>query len=188
VVGLIVPQSLLAMEGESPRGHLGAGVNLGWYTIGGEDLEGIHDGLGVETYGGLGLRGRIGFDLNIGFHYSRHDLDVSTYYLNLYGIYLEPRFVYGGDSRGVSPFLGARVGWVGRVAENRRTGRSIESDGFVLGAVLGVDVPVPGPFLIEAALSVSDVSFDHWFLGSLGLHDTGAVTGLQVGVTLPIIG
>jgi hypothetical protein len=186
LIGLIAPHAAQAMNDDSPSAYFGVGGNLGWYMIGGEDLEGTHDGLGVETYGGLGVRGKIGFDLNVGFHFSRHDLDLRTYYLNLYGVYAEPRVVFRADRRTVWPFAGARIGWMRRVAQNRHGDGSLDSDGYAIGGIAGVDIPIAGPLIFEAALSVTYVSFGP--IMSYGDDDKGSATGLQFGVAYPILG
>ena len=186
-IGLILPQAGGALARPHDSSHLGVATNIGWYMITGDDLEGTHDGFGIEAYSGVGIRRAFGFDLNAGFHFSRHDLDLRTYYINLYGVYLEPRFVYGEYTRTISPFAGARFGWVRRVAQNRNTDSSLDSDGYALGGIAGVVISIPGPFRLEAAFTVTHVSFEHIFGGGSDGKDTGTAKGLQIGVTFPII-
>jgi hypothetical protein len=186
-IGLMLPQAVRALDRPSDSSHLGIGTNVGWYMLTGDDLEGTHDGLGIEAYTGVGIRRTLGFDLNVGFHFSRHDLDLRTYYINLYGVYLEPRFLYGGNARTILPFAGARFGWVRRVAQNRNRDSSLDSNGYALGGIAGVVVPIPGPFRLEVAFTVTHVSFEPIFGGGSDGKDTGTSKGLQLGITFPII-
>lgn len=184
LAGIVVPGGLEARGRSSRPDHLGIGANVGWYSIGGEDLEGTNDGPGIEIYAGGGTGNRLGFDLNVGFHFSRHDLDIRSWHVDVYGVYLEPRFVYGRYSGRLSPFVGARLAWIGRYAESKG-GAAYDSDGYAVGALGGLVMSVVGRLTVEASISATRLSFAPIFGGGSSGNDLGTSVGFQLGVAIP---
>jgi hypothetical protein len=190
VIGLLFVPQVCESARESTHAHLSLGGDLGFYSPRGDDFEGAEDGTGLRFYTGVGLGERLGFDLGLGFHYSRYGLEEAAYHVNLYGVYVEPRITYRRWAHGISPFGGLRIGGVWAEAVRDAGGLAISSDGYEVGGVVGFSVPLAGAFRAEISTNVTHLSFDPFLYFGFGSRDrfTGSTIGVEVGVTLPVIG
>lgn len=170
----------------APR--LNLGFSLGRYLVDGEDFTEAEGGTGIRSYIGVGVGSSTGFDMNLGFHFSRHGLETPQYHVDSYSVYAEPRVVFLRQTDWISPFVGARLGWAHAQGGNERTDYSISSDGFAVGGMGGISFPIAGVIRGELTVSITHLSFKPVsFIRGSGDRVDGRTLGFQLGVTLPII-
>jgi len=184
----IVPRSADASRDSLNAVRLNLGFSIGRYIVNGEDFAQAEDGTGIRSYVGVGVGGRTGFDMNLGFQYSRHGLDRPDYHVNLYSVYAEPRVIFMRQSDWVSPFVGVHLGWVHAYGVRENTEYSIGSDGYAVGGLAGVSSPIAGACRGELTVSMTHLSFTPVrFITGYGGSVDGSTLGFQLGVTLPIV-
>lgn len=183
----MVPQVAQAST-ESINGHrLNLGFSLGRYVVSGDDFDEAEDGTGIRSYVGVGVGGAVGFDLNLGFHFSRHGLEDLNYHIDSYSVYAEPRIVFLREADWISPFVGGRLGWAHAEGVSERTDYSVSSDGFAAGGMGGIHFPIVGVVRGELTVSLTHLSFKPVsFIQGSGDRVDGRTLGFQFGVTIPI--
>lgn len=139
-----------AARGQAPGQGVGLEVNAGYYTLGGDDFEGIDAGPGFEAVASYGWAG--GFALGVGAGIGLHDADApdgagaASSDLDLIGIFAQPVYRFNISARGtphVHPFVGARIGYARLSSETEDTGTAaveVSASGFSAGGLGGVEV------------------------------------------------
>lgn len=186
VIGSLACHSpALASTHGRDRIMVSAGGDIGFYSPGGDDFETAEDGGGVKLHLGVGGGERLGIDVKMGLQYSRHGVEGSAYHVNKYSMYIEPRLAYGLWGRGLSPFVGIRLGRIWGEAVHGPTNFSLSSDGHEVGGVAGLNIPLAGPLRGEISTSVTHLSFDPVsFFGYSNPEDRvdGYTVGIEIGL------
>lgn len=193
-LGLLFVTCLMAIcqpadgSGErSDAARLNLGVGLGRYMVSGDDFEEAEDGTGIRSYVGIGVGGETSVDLNLGFHFSRHGANTPDYHINSYSVYAEPRVLFLRQSRRISPFVGARLGWARAQGVSETTEYAISGDGFALGGMGGISFPLVSAIRAEVTVSMTHLSFKpEYFIRGFGDRVDGKTIGFQFGIFYPI--
>lgn len=183
---MVIPQVTGASEQAPNATRLNLGFSVGEYLVSGEDFDEAENGTGIRSYIGVGVGGETGFDLNLGFHFSRHGIDIPHYHINSYSVYAEPR-VHFMRGAGISPFVGGRLGWAYAEGVSERFDNAYGGDGFVAGGMGGISFPIAAGVRGELTVSYTHLSFSPpSFMWGSDDRVGGATLGLQLGVALPL--
>ena len=161
--------------------RFGLGAHAGYFTLSGDDFEGIEAGRGFQGNAWYLVNPR--FQLGLGVVRSSHDIDVVDDNIIDLHLFVEPRLVFPAPGTRFTPFIGARLGYAKQSIEIQ--GLDAKATGLGYGAIAGMDVQV-GP---TAALEFG-VTYTNFKLGDVSVEgqdfaDTetsGSILGIQAGI------
>jgi hypothetical protein len=181
---LLTVTAVQAQTSVAPTGFAFGG-NLGYYTLSGDDFEGIDSGLGFE--GNVRYSWLSGFQILGGVHYASHGIDGLDENINVLSIFVEPRYVFAIGSPTLSPFVGGRAGWVRQSLDIE--GIDASADGVAFGGSGGLLFQVAPQVAIETSVMFAAVSFgDIEVEGESvdGTDSSGTTLALQGGIVISL--
>jgi hypothetical protein len=182
---LAAAASLLAVTPHTARAQrFELGLGGGFYTLSGNDFEGVDAGMGVEVAGRLRLPG--GLQIGLALQRNSHGADFVDDDIAVTAVMLDSRYAFRVTGSNLEPFLGARAGRAQRSAEVSDI--DVSSGGFLFGVLGGLALPVSRTVNLEFAASLYQVSFGEAKADGYGTIDdtdaSGTSLGLRVGVNI----
>lgn len=173
-----------AQTSATPTGFA-LGGNLGYYTLSGDDFEGIDAGLGFE--GNARYTFLSGFQIVGGVHYASHGFEGLDENMNVLAIFVDPRYVFAIGSPMIAPFVGGRAAWVRESMDIQ--GIDASANGFAFGGTGGLLFQVAPQVAIETSVMFAAVSFGDIEVEGVtidGSDSSGTTLALQGGIVLSL--
>lgn len=124
-------------------------------TLSGDDFDGVDAGLGIDAQ----VRFRAGPRLTIGIggQYTMHGVDISDEKFKVMGIFAEPRLTFSMPGASMTPFVGARLGYLRNSFSD--TGTDVKASGWLLGGTGGLMFRAGPSMNIVLALMFASATF-----------------------------
>jgi len=175
-IALAIASASLAAGSLAAQGVADAGARIGWVSLTGDELAGAKGALGFEAFlrwsfpSGIGIQG--------GAHYSSHELEGASDKLGLLSVYLEPRYTFPVSLgvRGAAPFVGLR-GLYARF-ENVTGEADVNADGWGIGGVGGILIPVTSQLGLELSAWYSGLNSGTAKFNDIQVPNSGRSGGL----------
>lgn len=132
-------------------GGVTLGARAGYEAVRG-DFSDASGALGIE--GSIRYRLPSGLELGLGIRRSSHGYDDQDDNAEFVGVFAEPRYAF--PLPGVTPFVGARLGWLH--GSFPVTGVKVSGNGYEAGGIGGISLDVAPGVAFEAAVAVSYLS------------------------------
>lgn len=173
-----------AQTSATPSGFA-LGGKLGYYTLSGDDFEGVDAGFGFE--GNVRYTLLSGFQILGGVHYAIHGMEGLDENMNVLAIFAEPRYVFAIGSPTISPFVGGRAAWVRESVDIQ--GVDASASGFAFGGTGGLLFQVAPQVAIETSVLFAAVSFGDIEIEGESIDGTdtsGTTLALQGGIVISL--
>lgn len=132
VTGLALAAGAATAQVPGPVGGVALEFAGLYATLSGSDFQGINAGFGGDAQVRFGGR----LSLGLGAQYTSHGNDVVPDNSKVIGIFAEPRITFHVPASPITPYVGARVGWMNSSISSG--GTDIKSSGYEAGATGGV--------------------------------------------------
>lgn len=168
---------LLSVVSTKASAQMSASIAGGYFGYTGNDYEDVDGGLGLE--GVIRFTGQKHVGLGVGGAFNRYGIDILNETVNASAVFAEIR--YDQRNGALLPFVGGRLGWAREAADV--AGYAFSNSGLLMGAVLGLDFPLPHGLDLEIALQNSYVTFGDAEIDGTTISSTN-VSGFRYGLTV----
>jgi hypothetical protein len=182
VAAALAAGTVLAQAPADDQGSkFGLGLAGGYYSLGGDDFETTDAGYGFEVSGHFHLSPKIALLGGFGMNWNDDSFIDET--ITTMRISVEPRYLFHMEGGKLTPFLGARVGYLSAGATVQDV--DFSQTGFYFAGTGGVLVRMSPAMMFEAGVQFGQASFGDAEADGQTIDDSdasGSFLALQLGI------